>query len=127
MIEISNAIIEKLKEALPFTEVFSYVPESQEPPYVQVDYPELDENDTDAENGFISSVQISVFSRYRGMKEAADLQKTIYDTLHRVTLGDTDSYGVSTMQQEFSNIVTDSDGLTRVGVQRFTVIFEPLP
>lgn len=127
MIELQNLIINTLEAAMPLSCVFSYVPENQEPPYIHVSYPELDENDTDTEEGFDGFVEISVYSRYRGMKEAADLQKSIYNALHRVTIGDTDSYGLSTIQQEFSNIVTDSDGVTHVGVQRFRLIFEPLP
>lgn len=127
MIEIQNLVIDTLEAAMPTTDVFSYVPENQNPPYVHVSYLESDENDTDTETGFISEIIISVYSRYRGFKEAADLQKQIYNTLHRVTMPDTDSYCISTIQQESSNIVTDGDGLTRVGVQRFTVIFEPIP
>lgn len=127
MIEIQNQVISTLKAAMPLKEILSYVPENKEPPYVHVSYLDSDENDTDTETGFVSEILISVYSRYRGMKEAADLQKQVYDALHRVTLPDTDSFGISTIQQEFSNIVTDSDGLTRIGLQRFTIIFEPLP
>lgn len=127
MIEIQNLIISTLKTAMPLVEIYSYVPEGTEPPYVHVGYLDSDENDTDTETGFISDVIISVYSRYRGFKESAGLQKEIYDALHRVSLSDTASFCISTIQQESSNIVTDSDGLTRVGVQRFTVIFEPIP
>lgn len=127
MIEVQNLIISTLKTAMPFSEILSYVEENETPPYVHVSYLDSGENDTDTEEGFISDVLISTYSRYRGFKEVADLQKQIYDTLHRVTLPATDNFCVSTIQQESSNIETDSDGLTRVGVQRFTVIFEPLP
>ena len=127
MNEIYSAIYNKLDTDLT-TPVFGHVPENEDGfPFVVVKPLESSNNDTDTETGFDAIIQIEAYSRYRGSKEAADLQKQVYDALHRVTLGDTDSYGVSTMQQEFSNIVTDSDGLTRVGVQRFTVIFEPLP
>jgi len=127
MIEIQDAIIDKLRTENPLLCFFAYVEENQKPPYSVVSFPELDENDTDTEAGFSASVQIESYSRYRGAKEVAEVNKAIYDSLHRVTLSDTDSYGISTIQQSFSSIVTEGDGLTRVSVQRFTVIFEPLP
>jgi hypothetical protein len=126
MIEIQDAIIAKLKTDMPANCFFDYVPEGQEPPYTTVSFPELDENDTDTETGFFAGVDIDSFSRYRGATEVAAINKGIYDSLHRVALGDTASYGISTIQQSFSNILTESDGLTRISVQRFTVIFEPL-
>lgn len=125
MIEIQDAIISVLKAANPTVAFYSYVPEKVDPPYTVVNYPELDENDTDTETGFNADVQIESFSRYRGYNEVSIVNKSIYDSLHRVTMSDTDSYCFSTIHQNFSNIVTDGDGMTRVSVQRFTVIFEP--
>ena len=127
MIEIQDAIIDKLRTDNPLLCFFAYVEEDQKPPYTTVSFPELDENDTDTEDGFSASVQIASYSRYRGAKQVAEVNKQIYDSLHRVTLSDTDSFGISTIQQSFSSIVTESDGLTRVSVQRFTIFFEPLP
>jgi hypothetical protein len=125
MIEIQDAIIAKLKAANPTIDFYAYVEQELAPPYTVVSFPELDENDTDTETGFIADVQIDSFSRYRGMAEIAIVNKAIYDSLHRVTMADTASYCFSTIQQKFSNIVTSGDGLTRVSVQQFTVIFEP--
>ena len=127
MIEIQDAIISVLETANPTIEFYSYVEENKAPPYTVVGFPELDENDTDTETGFIAEVQIESFSRYRGYNQVAIVNKAIYDSLHRVTMADTASYCFSTIQQSFSKIATDSDGLTRVSVQRFTVIFEPIP
>jgi len=127
MNEIYAAIYSKLDADLT-QPILDHAPENYDTfPYVKLHPLELDENDTDTETGFNATVQVSVYSRYRGSKEAADIQQSIYNSLHRVTLADTASYGISTIQQNYANILTDSDGLTRVGVQRFTVIFEPLP
>ena len=126
MLEIQKAIIDKLSANL-LTCVFGYVPENQDFPYIVVDYPDNDNNDTDTEDAFDSDVQVMVYSRYRGTKEAADIAKEIYDLLHRVALSDTISYSISTIHQSFSKIFTETDGLTRVSVQRFKVIFEPIP
>jgi len=127
MNEIYTAIFNAIDTSTA-TPVLGHVPENYDTfPYIKVNSLENQENDTDLETGFVSTIQIEVFSRYRGQKECADLQGVIYGALHRVTLPDTVSYGLSTVQQEFSTILTESDGLTRTGVQRFTVIFEPLP
>jgi hypothetical protein len=127
MNEIYSAIYNKLDTDLT-TPVFGHVPENEDGfPFVVVKPLESNNNDTDLETGFSSVVQIESYSRYRGSKEVSDLATSVYNSLHRVALPDTISYGISTIQQEFSNILTESDGLTRVSVQRFRVIFEPLP
>ena len=126
MLEIQKAVIDKLETSIS-TCIFGYVPENQDFPYVVVDYPELDNNDTDTETGFNGDIQISTYSRYRGTKEAADISREIYNTLHRTALADTASYSISTIHQIFGNIFTEEGGVTRVSVQRFKVIFEPIP
>ena len=127
MNEIYTAIFNKLNTDLT-QPVLGHVPENYDTfPYVKLHPLELNENDTDTETGFVATVQVSTYSRYRGSKEAGEIQQAIYNLLHRVTMADTASYGFSTIQQSYSNILLDSDGLTRIGVQRFTVIFEPLP
>lgn len=127
MNEIYTAIYNAIDAAVN-TPVLDHVPANYSRfPYVKVNSLKLNNNDTDTENGFRATIQIEAYSRYRGQKEAADINKLIYDALHRATLPDTASFGFSTIHQDFSNILTESDGLTRVSVQRFTVIFEPLP
>jgi hypothetical protein len=127
MIEIYSAILNKLDADL-VPPVLGHVPENYNTfPYVKVNPLENNNNDTDLETGFSSTIQIETYSQYRGVTEVCGIADDIYNSLHRVTLPDTTSYAFSTIHQEFSNILTESDGLTRVSVQRFTVIFEPIP
>jgi hypothetical protein len=127
MNEIYTAIFSKLNTDL-VEPVLGHVPENYDAfPFVKLHPLELNENDTDTETGFSATFNVNCYSRYRGAKEVSELQQSVYNSLHRVALGDTVSYGISTIQQSYSNIVLDSDGLTRIGLQRFTIIFEPLP
>lgn len=93
-------------------------------PYVVMGDFKPNQNDTDDEVGFDGTMQVHVWSRYDGNKEASDIQDLIYDALHR-TQPTVVGYGVSDVQQVFGEILRDPDGLTRHGVQRFRVIITP--
>jgi len=125
--EIFAAIYTKLNTDLSVN-VFDDVPQDKYNfPYVRIDPLVSNEADTDTETGFDSTVQIIAFSQYKGSKEIADLQTEIYNSLHRFAMPDTASFGISTIHQEFSTIALEPDGLTRESIQRFRIIFEPLP
>jgi hypothetical protein len=125
--EIFSAIYTKLNTDLSVS-VFDDVPQDiYNFPYVRIDPLTLNEADTDNETGFNATVQIIAFSQSKGSKEIADLSTQIYNSLHRFAMPDTASFGISTVHQEFSTIALESDGLTRQSIQRFNIIFEPLP
>ena len=127
MNEIFAAIYTKLSADLTET-VYDDVPQdSYGFPYVRIDPLVLNNNDTDLETGFSATLQVIGFSQYKGSKEIVDLATDIYNSLHRYAFPDTASFGVSTIHQEFSTIALESDGLTRQSIQRFNIIFEPLP
>jgi len=124
--EIYAAIYARLDDQLTVP-VFDHVPESEQGfPFVRLDAPELTENDVDDKPGYTATMTVIAYSRYRGSKEIADLAKEVYDALHRWAAPDTTSYSFSTIHQDFSSIVTESDGVTRMSLQRYILIFEPL-
>ena len=144
MIALIEAVREKLITDAPLTAllatkaygggitipaVFDHVPQTQdgaintEFPYLRIGSFVRDENDTDTELGFVGSLTIHTWSRFRGMQEAENVMDKIYDCLHFQALTVT-GFGVSTIHQEFAEVLTDSDGLTRHGVQRFRIILE---
>lgn len=107
-------------------DVFGHVPQNNDIyPYVVVKPIELDFNDFDSETGFVGEAMIHVWSKYKGSSETATIQKQIYDTLHRQTMSVT-GYNVVSVQQQFTEILLDPDGITRQGVQRYQIIFEPI-
>ena len=125
--EIYNAIYDRVDAQL--TEaVFDHVPENYNTfPYIKISPLELSENDTDDRPGFSASVQITSYSRYKGSLEVATIALNIYNALNRYDMPDTALYGFSTIDQEFSNIITTDDGITRHSIQRFRIFFELLP
>ena len=124
--EVYSAIYARLDDQLSVS-VFDHVPENEAGfPFVRVDPPALTENDVDDKSGFTAVINVIAYSRYRGSKEIADLAKEVYDALHRWAAPDTTSYSFSTIHQDFSSIVTESDGVTRMSLQRYILIFEPL-
>lgn len=124
--EIFNALFDRVDAQLD-EDVFDHVPENYNTfPYIKIDAPEVSANDADDKPGFTGTLQITTFSRYKGSKEAADIALNIYDALNRFDMPDTTNYGFSTINQEFSNIITADDGLTRHSIQRFRIIFELL-
>ena len=127
MNEIYSAIYTKLNTDLSVS-VYDNVPQDGYGfPYVRIDPITLDADDTDTESGFSGTVQIIAFSQYKGSKEIVDLTLDIYNSLHQAVLPEPASYGISTIHQEFSTIALEADGLTRQSIQRFNVVFEPLP
>lgn len=128
MNEIFKVIQNKLETDLSPVKVFDDVSQdSYGFPYVRVDPLTSNEADTDNETGFNSTVQIISYSQSKGSKEVVDLATQIYNSLHRFAFQDTASFGISTIHQEFSTVALESDGLTRQSIQRFRIIFEPLP
>lgn len=92
-------------------------------PYVTIDDYKPNNNDTDTELAFDGQLQINVWSRHFGNKEASDIQKEIYDLLHR-TQPAVVGYGVVDIQQQFAEVLKDPDGITRHGIQRFRVMIQ---
>lgn len=134
MIDAVQAAIFAAVDAATTTPVYSHVPQDDgaaspsEPsyPYVQVEAMELERNDTDTETGFIGTFNVHVWSRYRGSKEAADIQAQIYTALNNTAPTVTD-WCISLIWHEFTAVETDADRITRHGIQRFGIMFEPEP
>lgn len=93
-------------------------------PYVVIHGQQLNNNDTDTEEGFDGTVTIHTWSQSYGNKESYEVMQAVYRALHRVNLSVV-GYGLSTIHQEYSELMRDPDGITRHGVQRFRVILEP--
>lgn len=130
MNEIFKAIYDRLTAQLTPV-VYDHVPQDLNVyPFVRLDPVQPVPNDTDTETGFIAEIQVISYSRnenYEGNKEIVDLTDSIYNALHRYALPDTANFGISGINETFRSISTDADGLTRIGAQRYNIIFEPLP
>ena len=103
------------------TGVFDDVPENTAYPYVQVGDDSMADNSTKDLDGNIHSIVIHTWSRYRGDKEAKEIMARVYDLLHNSSLSVS---GASLVNARFdtSDILTDPDGITKHGVQRFNFV-----
>ena len=90
-------------------------------PYVQIGDDSLSDNSTKDLDGNIHSIVIHTWSRYRGDKEAKEIMARVYDLLHNSSLSVS---GASLVNARFdtSDILTDPDGITKHGVQRFNFV-----
>lgn len=72
-------------------------------------------------SGYEATISVHVWSRYRGFKEAKDIQALIRTALHRTALTVSGSNHVNT-EFETQTTVLDNDGVTRHGIQTFRVL-----
>jgi len=85
------AVIDQVETAsftAPMTagKVFGEVPQGTKPPYVVVHGPQADNFDAQGMDGEALTVQLTVWSDYRGDLECLRIAKEIYDVLHDATL-----------------------------------------
>ena len=101
--------------------VFDDIPENTSYPYVQLGEDTAIDYSTKDSTGSEVSVNIDVWSRYRGSLEAKNIMDRIHTLLHDSSLSVTGANFIS-MRFEFSDIIRDPDGITRHGVMRFRAI-----
>jgi hypothetical protein len=105
------------------TGIYDSVPQDTAYPYVTVGEDNHNEWDTNTTLGSDCTITIHTWSRKRGSKETKTIQGAIYDTLHRSDLSVT-GYKIDLTDFVSSQSFTDSDGLTRHGVQTFRMLIE---
>ena len=106
--------------------IFEHLPQTNNNelfPAIVIDYPVVNQLDTDTENGFECTVLIHTWSVERGNKQVSDIQRVVYNRLHRAQLT-VDNYLFSGISQEFAEILKDPDGISRHGIQRFKIFIE---
>lgn len=99
--------------------------ENDQYPYITIGEDNHNSIDTDTENMNQVSITVHVWSRRRGRAETKTIQGYIRSTLHRANLAQSGFKFVNIMQDN-STSFTDSDGITRHGVQTFNLIIEEL-
>lgn len=99
--------------------------DSSDFPYVVIGEWTMTQNDTDTDTGFDATLTLHTWSRQRDYQECQRVMTEVYNALHRHTGWVVPGYGVSGIHQEFSDLMRDPDGITRHGVQRYRIYFEP--
>jgi hypothetical protein len=132
MNEIYEAIFARLSAQVTGYPIYNYVPQDEAYPFIMVSSLDADNDDTQDNVGFNSTIVIIAFSNYKGSKEINDMSGQIFDALHRYAMPDTATYGISTIHREFYTTAVGSNGSgntanIRQGISRYRIIFEVLP
>lgn len=92
-------------------------------PYVTIGEDTAFDWDTGTSVGKEATLTVHSWSRDRGRKEVKEIQGAIYDALHLANLVVT-GYTTVFIISEFSETLSDPDGITRHGIQRFRLIID---
>jgi hypothetical protein len=101
--------------------IFDEVPEGSATPYVTIGEDTAIDYSAGSEDGADVTVNIDVWSEYKGSKETKQIMDRIHDLLHDSNLSIT-GFNLVNLRFEFSDILRDPDGVTRHGVMRFRAI-----
>ena len=101
--------------------IFDEVPEGSSTPYVTIGEDTAVDYSTDTADGADITVNIDVWSEYKGSKECKQIMDRIHDLLHDSSLSIT-GFNLVNLRFEFSDILRDPDGVTRHGFMRFRAI-----
>ena len=101
--------------------VFDDVPQNASYPYIALgEETAVDFSVKDIQGGDLT-VNIHVWSQYKGSKETKQIMDKIHDLLHNINLSVT-GFNLINLRFEFSDIMRDPDGITRHVVMRFRAI-----
>ena len=101
--------------------IFDEVPEESTYPFVSLgEETSVDFNTKDLDGGSIT-VNIDVWSQYKGAKETKQIMDRIHTLLHNGSVS-VSGFNLIRLQFEFSDVMRDPDGVTRHGVMRFRAI-----
>lgn len=106
--------------------IFDHVPQDFKDsyPYVVIQNMDITQLGTDETNGFDAVITIHTWSDSRDIQELSDVMYQIKLALDRYSL-DITGYSTSSLMQEFETVFRDPDEITRHGIQRYRLFFEP--
>ena len=101
--------------------VFDEVVEIASYPFVALgEETAIDYSTKDLDGGQFT-INIHVWSQYKGSKQTKEIMDRIHDLLHDSSLS-VSGFNLANLRFEFSDILRDPDGITRHGVMRFRAI-----
>tara|TARA_R110000765_G_scaffold41377_1_gene88076 strand:+ start:732 stop:1139 length:408 start_codon:yes stop_codon:yes gene_type:complete len=101
--------------------VFDEVTESATYPFVALGEETAVDYSTKDTDGGETTINIHIWSQYKGSKETKNIMDRIHDLLHDSDISVT-GFSLVNLRFEFSDIMRDPDGVTRHGVMRFRAI-----
>lgn len=127
-LELQGAIVARLKnvsavQALIGTRIYDPVPIGATFPYVSLGPDDLISDDADCITGFEITVQIDVWSRQPGFKEAKQISDAVREALHDYDFNLSVNASVL-FEHRITRNLRDPDGLTNHAVMTFTGFVE---
>tara|TARA_R100001460_G_scaffold29892_3_gene59178 strand:- start:7473 stop:7880 length:408 start_codon:yes stop_codon:yes gene_type:complete len=101
--------------------IYDEVPENSAFPYVQIGGESASDFSTKDLTGSEVTINLDVWSQYKGSKEVKDLMDRVHTLLHDSSLAVT-GHNLINLRFEFSDVLRDPDGITRHGVMRFRAV-----
>jgi hypothetical protein len=101
--------------------VYDEVVEGNSYPFITLGEETVIDYSTNNLVGAETTINIHVWSRYKGSKETKEIMDKVHDLLHDISLTVT-GVNLINLRFEYSDIMRDPDGITRHGVMRFRAI-----
>ena len=101
--------------------VYDEVIEGNTYPFITLGEETTIDYSTKTATGSETTINIHIWSQYKGSKQTKEIMDKIHDLLHDSNLSVT-GFNLINLRFEFSDIMRDPDGITRHGVMRFRAI-----
>ncbi len=101
--------------------VYDEVVESASYPFISLGEETAIDYSTKNQNGGEYTINIHIWSQYKGSKQTKEIMDKVHDLLHDIDLT-VSGFNLINLRFEFSDIMRDPDGVTRHGVMRFRAI-----
>ena len=101
--------------------VYDEVVEGNSYPFIRLGEETAIDYSTNNLVGAETTINIHIWSRYKGSKQTKQIMDKVHDLLHDVSLT-VSGVNLINLRFEYSDIMRDPDGITRHGVMRFRAI-----
>ena len=101
--------------------VYDEVTEGNTYPFISLGEETTIDFSTKTSVGSETTINIHIWSQYKGSKQTKEIMDKVHDLLHDINLTVT-GFNLINLRFEFSDIMRDTDGVTRHGVIRFRAI-----
>jgi len=101
--------------------VYDEVIEGNTYPFITLGEDTTIDYSTKTATGGETTINIHIWSQYKGSKQTKEIMDKVHDLLHDSNLSVT-GFNLINLRFEYSDIMRDPDGITRHGVMRFRAI-----
>ena len=101
--------------------VYDEVIEGNTYPFITLGEETTIDYSTKTASGSETTINIHIWSQYKGSKQTKEIMDKVHDLLHDSNLSVT-GFNLINLRFEYSDIMRDPDGITRHGVMRFRAI-----